>query len=244
MLALGDKLVAELELSADVDTLARWMAHYLAELLVTVRSNDPALRDKANAEVSKTILELWKHREHLPEKSYPFRDFKPVCQVLHSLDLDTSFPRFFTYNDDSSTKEKLDSSSDSYLNAIRAIDKSARLLIQFVIQLATEKEAKSGREWLETTGLAGVPDDDGTIAIRFIVAGRDVPRTHDGAAEKLKRIDRALAALKLFDKVSPVLADELRALRDVSSSKSQRPKKAKVAKAAEAVKSRANNPKH
>src|ERR1700744_366144 len=219
VLALGDKLVAELELSAEVDTLARGMAHYLAELLLDARSNYREPGGKENAKIFVTVLELWKHRQNFPEKSRPFRDFKPICRVLDSLDLDTNRPRFFTYRDDSSTEKRINSSTNLYLTAIRAIDKSARLLIQFAIQLATEQEADAGLEWLRAAQLAGVADDDEAIAIRFIVAGEDIPRIQDANAERLQKVDRALAALELFLNMARVMADRLRSVRGNLSQK-------------------------
>ena len=225
MLALGDKLVAELELSAEIDTLARWMAHYLAELLVDARSNKQELKDERRAKTFETILELWRHRQNLPEKSRPFRDFQPVCRLLNSLDLDTSRPRYFNYISDLVTEKKINTSTNTHLTAIRAIDKSARLLIQFVIQLATEQEAEAGLEWLKAAKLAGIPEDDEMIAIEFIVAGGDVRQAPDVNTERLQKIDRALAALDVFNKTTPVLSDWLKAVREASSKKAV-PKKA------------------
>ena len=191
------------------------MAHYLAELLVAARSNNQEGNEKANEKIFETILEVWKHRQSLPERSRPFREFTPVCRVLHSLDLETIGPRFFTYQQDSSTEDKLNSSTDSYLTAIRAIDSSARLLIQFAIQLATEQQAEAGREWLHVAKLAGIPEDDETIAIRFIAHSRDVPQVQDANAERLERVNRALNALDLFRKMTPFLANRLRSVRGV-----------------------------
>jgi hypothetical protein len=214
MLTLGDKLVAEMELSAEVDTLARWMAHYLAELLVNARMNKHELKDERNAEIFKLILELWKHRQYLPEKSRPFREFQPVCRVLDSLDLDTSRPRYFNYIGDLLTEEKINTSTNTHLTAIRAIDRSARLLIQFVIQLATEQKAEAGIEWLNTAKLAGIPDDDEMVAVRFVVAGGDIHQAPNVNAERLQKINRALAALDIFTKTAPLLRNSLKITRE------------------------------
>jgi len=59
VLALGKKLISELKLGATNDTLARWMIHYLAELIKQAENkadkNYVANREKC----FDTILALW-----------------------------------------------------------------------------------------------------------------------------------------------------------------------------------------
>ena len=71
---LGERLVRELEVDDSNDTLGRWMAHYVAEQLANAQSARGAARKAAQQECFRSILELWKHRNALPEGRRPFRD--------------------------------------------------------------------------------------------------------------------------------------------------------------------------
>lgn len=57
--ALGEKLVAELKLVESTNTLARWMAHYVAELMVCTKHAPLSKRDEAQQSCARAILDLW-----------------------------------------------------------------------------------------------------------------------------------------------------------------------------------------
>ena len=71
VLALGKKLVDELGLEQSVDTLGRWMAHYIAEKMEAAESATGEARDRKMSECSDAILKLWAHRSELPNASTP-----------------------------------------------------------------------------------------------------------------------------------------------------------------------------
>src|SRR5436190_24365351 len=73
VLALGKKLVAELELDEPADTLSRWMAHYVAELMQAAEATDAEQRQEIKDRCYTAILELWQHRSELPGGKRPFR---------------------------------------------------------------------------------------------------------------------------------------------------------------------------
>jgi len=69
-LELGQYLVRELDFEGGVDTLGRWMAHYLAELIDEAEnSSTVAKRTRARKEAATTILKIWDHRSSLPGKA-------------------------------------------------------------------------------------------------------------------------------------------------------------------------------
>jgi hypothetical protein len=84
-LVLGQKLVDELGLAQRGDTLGRWMAHYIAELLVeTERGPTQAERAIATTKAVGEILRIWGHRT-TAERLNPLADLKPTVAVLHAL---------------------------------------------------------------------------------------------------------------------------------------------------------------
>lgn len=88
VLALGQHLVSALNLEDSVDTLGRWMAHHLAELLAEVEkcrkvSDRKAAEDRAMS----AILRIWEHRQQLPGKAYPLSQYQKAANVLTSIHL-------------------------------------------------------------------------------------------------------------------------------------------------------------
>jgi hypothetical protein len=83
ILALGRHLVRELNLEDGVDTLGRWTAHYLAELLAEVeRSRSRSDRRAAQKRVMAVILQTWERRRELPGRAYPLVKYREAAIAL------------------------------------------------------------------------------------------------------------------------------------------------------------------
>jgi hypothetical protein len=64
---LGERIVEEFALGNSVDTLGRWMAHRVAELMDRAeRATSGAGREAARRECSDLIMRLWERRSHWP----------------------------------------------------------------------------------------------------------------------------------------------------------------------------------
>ena len=69
---LGKALIEELGLDPGVDTLARWMAHYIAEQMTIAENATGDDKIEAEQHCFETILKLWQHRSSLPNGRRPF----------------------------------------------------------------------------------------------------------------------------------------------------------------------------
>ena len=87
---LGQRLVKELGLDDGVDTLGRWMAHRVAELMQCAeQAETQAEREFAKQECSELILKIWERRDALPYG-------RPLAEVAEFLRKFTSSPpRFY-----------------------------------------------------------------------------------------------------------------------------------------------------
>ena len=94
IIKLGEKLVEELN-SDRVDTLGRWMAHYIAERIDEAENAPASDKKLLKAACAEEILRIWEHRQQLPGGFRPFNDFEPVLRTLESLDLNPRFPALF-----------------------------------------------------------------------------------------------------------------------------------------------------
>lgn len=85
VLELGQYLVKELKLDDGVDTLGRWMAHHLAELLLATRSADAEERRTAEDRAASLILRLWAQRHVAPLGLNPLAAYAKAAQVLAAI---------------------------------------------------------------------------------------------------------------------------------------------------------------
>lgn len=101
IIKLGKKLVEELGLEYSVNTLARWMAHYVAELIQNI--NDAKTKEEKKIlqqECCEIILKIWSQKENLPITK-PLDNLKPVLEILHVLKDEKKVrisPRWLEYN--------------------------------------------------------------------------------------------------------------------------------------------------
>src|SRR5689334_16355856 len=83
VVALGERIVEELGLTDATDTLGRWMAHRLAELLDEAEHGRSAKRrDAAATRATDLVLEIWKHRSAWPTGWPP----ESAAAVLKAID--------------------------------------------------------------------------------------------------------------------------------------------------------------
>jgi hypothetical protein len=68
VLRLGKKIVAELGLRDGTDTLSKWVAHDIAELIYDAEASGEANSSSARATCRNAIMALWKHRAGASER--------------------------------------------------------------------------------------------------------------------------------------------------------------------------------
>ena len=102
VLELGKYLVRELDFEDGVDTLGRWMAHHLAELIHEAENcKTLEKRLEASQQATETILKIWEHRKVLPREAYPLAKYKDLLKVIDRLRIDNNPYRFYRYDSDS-----------------------------------------------------------------------------------------------------------------------------------------------
>lgn len=87
LLGLGAHLVRELGLRDSTDTMGRWLAHHLAELMTESRNRktSAAHRVEARKQATDLILKIWERRNLLPGNAYPLAQYKDILRVLSFL---------------------------------------------------------------------------------------------------------------------------------------------------------------
>jgi hypothetical protein len=211
---LGDKLVAQLDLSQSHDLLSRWMAHYVAQLIAAA---DAAPRGKARTAAQKAcaaaILELWSHRADLYRDRAPLGAIEPIMRTLAALDPEA--PRPFHFREILGIELPLgDKQARQWFELARDLDFASRLLIDFLIRRAAEDAIDQTVDWIAAARAAGLLDG---ADIRLTAALADklgqARLDREAEARRLKsQLERLSGFLGAANGLKTVLMAELAAL--------------------------------
>lgn len=88
----GEKILHELDAARTDDTLTRWLAHHITELITTAnRTRMTGTADEAThaaEQCRRAILDLWEHRTAWPS-GWPPPGAKQMAEILNSIDAPT-----------------------------------------------------------------------------------------------------------------------------------------------------------
>jgi hypothetical protein len=207
---LGKLLVRELGLEPGVDTLARWMAHYLAEKMHKVELL-PQGNEKAEAqkECCELILKIWDHRSQMPRGRRPFENFEPILKVLESLDPDNNEP--FLHRMSKHELSQLENTNPhykdikTYIEAVIDIEKAARVWMENLLnQAALRVSDEKTKEWLQTASRVSFPDD--IHSIKIVYKGFNLLNDEDGTlSQETDRLEMRIQQLERFTKLNELL---------------------------------------
>lgn len=212
--ALGKRLVKELDLSGDVDTLGRWMAHYVAELLHEAEQASGEDRLEKRSAVRDAILALWAHRAELPSGVRPFADFEPILRVLEQLAPDTPSLRFVPrpHLPKDATQESME--TQQWLDMAQSLDQAAKLLITYCLASAAKASVDPAQEWAKLAAEAGEEDVLEVRLARFLRWERDLMHGDDSESPEQRalaeRRDKLDAFISLATKVRAEIEERLK----------------------------------
>jgi hypothetical protein len=209
-LELGRKLTKELGLDQSVDTLGRWIAHYIAELIHDAEKASPQERPAKMQACCDAILNLWKHQHMLPSGKRPFEELEPLLRTLESLDPEDDTPRYFrsvrAIVDDAEENDE----TKSWLKLIDGLDYSAKVLIRYCLTQAAQNALNKSREWVSLAEAAGADESTEFPLIRVIINEDSLLKESDLDEEERKRIEARIKRLEEFAKMAMTLVSELR----------------------------------
>lgn len=173
------------------------MAHYIAELIEDAETATEADRPEKLTKCSEIILALWQHRYELPNGKRPFEEFEPMIRAIESLDPDDDTPRYFRSARNASDKADVNAESKKWLELAAGLDYSAKMLIRYCLEQASQDALDKSQEWVKLAELAGFEGGIEFPVIRFITAENELANESqaDDRARKLleDRIDRLIS---------------------------------------------------
>lgn len=145
IIKLGKKLVRELDLEYSTNTLARWMSHYLAELMGNI-DNIKSEEEKTilQQECCDIILKVWSQKENLPITK-PLDNLKPIIEILEVLKEQKEvsiLPRWLEYNSLPRNNE--------WASLVDLVKNNSEQIFSKVVQMNLHKDILSkDKEWLK-----------------------------------------------------------------------------------------------
>ena len=210
LLDLGKKLVDELGLDNSVDTLGRWMAHYIAELILDVEGAAPEDELSRQEQCASAILELWQHRAELPNGTRPFEDFEPILRALESLDPSKETPRYFRHPRAMAADTEADTATKKWLRIADGVDVTAKQLIRYCLARASQSAEDKIAEWAALAEAAGLEDDMDVRALRVLIVESNLFAEDAPQEAERKEIEERLSRLEAFQELAAALAAELK----------------------------------
>ena len=210
VLGLGRKIVTELGLDDSNDTLARWMAHYIAELIQLVETAPPEEQPTRKSECATAILELWEHRRQFPDGRRPFEDFDAVLRVLESLDPENATGHYFSPVMEATESSDEDTRTLEWLRLARGLDKSARILIRYCVARAAEVATDKSREWVAQAEAAGVSDRADLSVFRALFDEVELTTAVEPSDSERKLIEDRIERLSALSDIAAEVEADLR----------------------------------
>lgn len=204
--SLGKDLVEELGLDPGVDTIARWMAHYVAEKMTLAENSAGDAKIHAEQQCFDAILKLWQHRSYYPRGQRPFENFEQVFQTLERLNPDN--PKTYFYSTSSDDSNESTDNVQQWINAALVIDQAARVWLEHVFrQAALSATDEKTLTWLEKS--ASFPNTDDVSAITYMLDLAQHNNDEDAVQQaKQERIKSRIEILDAFIEFSQLLRTE------------------------------------
>lgn len=162
-----------MDVDGSADTLGRWMAHYVAELIDEAERITGPEKAVAQDKCFAAILELWSHRAAFPRGMRPHQELEPILRVVQSLDIATEYPRYYP-SAQPSENDPQSAEVEKWLDLARGLDYSAKLLIRHCLSQAAALAADKSKDWVKLAEAAEANSGVSEIFIRFISTAEDL----------------------------------------------------------------------
>ena len=202
VLGLGRHLVRELGFEDGVDTLGRWMAHHLAELIDAAENGaTTAERSRARKRATETMIKIWEHRASLPGNAYPLAPYKDILKILDRLWPDNNPFLYFRYHT-GTTREQL---------AADLFDGLSRLIIALLLMKIPPEEKSATVNDVATEALSETEQHVLTTLRQWGELFASTPKNSRRTRKSKKggsggKVNLDKAAIQLIDSITATLA--------------------------------------
>lgn len=192
------------------------MAHHLARLIEAAKTSSPAERASAEERCLAAVLEVWRHRNCLPQGSRPLEPAERLLDVIEALDPEA--PRPF-YNrialdwEDFDAEDRPKETGRQLLDVVREFDRIARTVLQHLLARAAQDLPPETSEWVRKAQAAGLAGTDLTAIRRIFLKSGDSGdlerQRQDGRIDALRS---ELDQLDQFVTMAKIVRDDIEGL--------------------------------
>jgi hypothetical protein len=186
------------------------MAHYIAELIDGAETACAEERPEKLAKCADAILSLWEHRHKLPNGKRPFEDLEPIIRAIESLDPADDTPRYFRSVRNAIDKTEENTGARKWLELAEGLDYSAKVLIRYCLEQASQDALDKSKEWVKLAEVAGLEDGIDFPVIRFITAESKLSKADEANERDRQLLEDRISRLNAFKKMADALASDLR----------------------------------
>ncbi len=209
LLQLGRKIVDELGPDQSVDTLCRWMAHYIAELMQAAEAAHGDERHLHLSRCANAIVDLWKHHRELPNGHRPFGSFEPIMRTLQSLDPDDETPRYFRAARAAAEEGELDPGTANWLDTAETFDYTARILIRYCLACAAKNAVDKSKEWVAVAEAVDLEELDVKV-LRILSNEKDLLNSPALKVAERKQVEDRIQRLDSFIEIASKVSSHLK----------------------------------
>ncbi len=187
ILKLGRILVRQLGLVRETDTLARWMAHHVAELIHDAETAQGDSAQGARLACQDAIIALWAHRAGLPGRASRSELLEGWTKLLRSQNASQFYPAM---RSSQPTGQVQRSETETYLELALKLRTTVDPLIRAALHLAVQAADPAEVEEAKTIAEAQLEyKDDKLTRILIGWSEKRLPESKEMKAEVRKFVD-------------------------------------------------------
>jgi hypothetical protein len=205
ILSLGKQIAAALD---EHDLLSQWMAHYLAEQMVTVETLSGQPRATAEHKVADYILRLWEHRHAAALREDPIALSDSVQRAISRLDPERLKPwGYYKDFEEEAGPSAAEIEVNTLPRAAVGLDRSMAELMRALISCASMLAAEKDKEWIAHAQAAGA---DPLKYLHRLYKGGELEDSGEAsiAAERAEIVKRSRAVIELLDTVISEMSEQ------------------------------------
>ena len=192
--------------------LGRWMAHRLARLIETAKTAPEADRPALEQACAEAILEVWRHRNCLPQGRRPLEPAERILDIIAALDPEAERPvyaRIALDWDMMEEEERPTTVERGTLEVAREFDRVARTVIQHLVARAAETLPDDTREWVVKAKAAGSRGPDIMAIHRLLQLGDRIAGAGRQQERHIAELRIRIEGLDKFASIAELVRDDL-----------------------------------
>ena len=203
---LGKHISEELEQGEYPDTLSRWMAHYIAQLITQTENSTGGKKKATEKECFNTILKLWEYKSSFPNGKKPFERFEVIFKTLEKLNPDNHNQFFYNNQQENETDDDFVKQS---MKVIQIIDEAVRVWIEYILKDAVElANDEKTKKWLKMA-IPTKNRDEVNILFKILGSDDDNDDLKSRVIKEIKYLESRIEQLEGFKKYSDMIHSKL-----------------------------------